>query len=257
MSLLPQLNLPLNLPAELASVRIVDLRSQLPVNPKYTWESLKGNRSLDALTTIACHHDAYPKSVSAKWDDFKLAREIAGDHIRTTRNIPGGDAGFPYDAWIRNGTIYICNDLLPLKYGVASNNGYTVHICVSGDYKNYDKLTDQDRNALYAAIFLYKSQLPNYKQVCGHGELSPSSCPGYTMAQVKTEIGQIDRAMALAAELEATPNTTMSQVFAAYTRFSDLYNTANKAGPNQAEAQRKIMKIVDVMVNEGIMKTGA
>lgn len=255
MTSLPLLNLPPNLLKELSDVSIVDLRPQLPTNPKYTWESLKGNRSLDAITTIVCHHDAYPKSVSAKWDDMKLAREIAGDHIRTTRNVPGGDAGFPYDAWIRNGTIYICNDLLPLKYGVASNNGYTVHICVSGDYKNHDELSDVDRKALYAAIFLYKSQLPKYKELCGHGELNPSACPGYSMAQVRTDIGQIERTIALNTELEETPNTTTAQVFAAYTRFSDLYNLANKEGPNKAEAVRKITRIAEIMLSEGILKT--
>lgn len=254
MTSLPLLNLPPNLPAGFSNIRIVDLRAELPVNPKYTWESLKGNRSLQAITSVVCHHDAYPKSVSAKWDDFKLAREIAGDHIRTTRNIPGGDPGFPYDAWIRNGTIYICNDLLPLKFGVASNNTYTVHICVSGDYKNHDTLSEIDRNALYAAIFLYKSQMPKFKQICGHGELSPSSCPGYNMAQVKTEVKQIEKAAALGGELDTTPNANMTRVFAAYTRGMDLYKVASTPGPNQAEGQRKWLQIADMMIDAGILK---
>lgn len=254
MSSAPLLTLPPNLPAELSHVRIADLRSELPTNPVTgNWEAWKGNRSLNDLTTIVCHHDAYPKIVTATWDDKKLCKEIAIDHINTKKNIPQGDPGCPYDCIVRNGVIYICNDLLPLKYGVAANNGYTVHICVSGDYTK-DVLEQRDREALYAAILLYKSQMPNFKEVCGHKEITPTSCPGYDMVKVRTDIGNIVKSMALNDQLDTTPNANMAKVFSAHTRFEDLYKLATTSGPHQTEAVRKCIQIADTMIAAGILK---
>lgn len=250
----PLLTLPHNLPAELANTRIVDLRGQLPINPVTgDWEAWKGNRSLSAINTIACHHDAYPKTVTAKWTDEQLIHEIALDHIANKKNQPQGDPGFPYDSIVRNGTVYICNDMLPLKYGVASNNGYTIHICVSGDYTQ-DTLEQRDREALYAAIFLYKSQMTSFKEVCGHKEIMPTSCPGYNMVQVRTDIGAISKSMALNDTLDTTPNANMAKVFSAHTRFEDLYKLATTSGPNQSEAVRKCIQVADMMVQTGILK---
>lgn len=189
------LKLPSNLPSELQSVPIVDLSTSLPVNPKYTWAERGGVRNLNALTTFAYHHDAWPKHVSAKYTDAQLAREIAGDHIRSVKNIPGGDPGFPYHAWIRNGTLYVCNHLEWRLYGVSNRNADTVHICVSGDYANHDALMEADRRALYAAYFLFKQALPNCKEIKGHKELSSTVCPGYDMEEVREDIMTIEQQM--------------------------------------------------------------
>jgi hypothetical protein len=183
------------LPSNLQAIPIIDLRTVLPVNPKYTWETLKGNRNPNALTTIVLHHDAWPKKVSAPYPDVALATKIAQDHINSKKNIPGGDGGFPYDAWIRNGNIYICNDMLPLKYGVSSNNTYTVHICVSGDYVNGDQLTEADHNALLAAIFIYRAIMPAFSAIKAHKELSPTACPGYDFNAIRDDIAAIDDMM--------------------------------------------------------------
>lgn len=242
------LTYPSNLPSNLNSVQIMDLRPILPTNPKYTWETLKGLRNINDLTTIVFHHDALSKASTLGYDNRTLATRIAQSHIKSTKNRADGDAGFPYHAWIRNGVIHITNNLEAFTYGVASNNGYTVHICVSGDYANHDTLTDQDRNALYAAYFLFRQWLPKYQQLVGHKELSPTSCPGYDMGKVRKDISAIELEMSLS----NTPNAAMSRIFGFHTRYQDLYNKAvNPKDPNQAAAQMKLMDIIQTAIDKG------
>lgn len=196
------LKLPLNLPSELQNVPFIDISKQLPINPNYTWEQLAGARKQEDLTVIVNHHDAWPKSVSARFTDLQLAQKIAQDHINSKKNHVNGDAGFPYDLWVRNGTLYLCNDILAREYGVASNNAYTLNLCVSGDYVNYDVLTDPDRNALYLGNLMLKAIMPNFKDIKGHREISATSCPGYKMDQVRSDIARIELAMKAAESVE-------------------------------------------------------
>lgn len=244
------LQLPLTLPSNLRSISLIDLRGKLPVNPKYTWEQLAGLRKIEDLNIIVFHHDAWPKSVSAKYTDIELARRIALDHIESTKNKPEGDAGFPYDLWIRNGIIYVCNDLLPKKFGVSNNNLHTVHICVSGDYANYDGLTDADRNAMLAAYALYKDAMPAYKAVKGHRELNPSKCPGYDMNRVRAEIAELE----LMRSVTNTTNDNLAKVFQLRTRFEDIYNRAiNPKDPYNAEAIRKMLEAYEMWIDRGVL----
>jgi hypothetical protein len=185
--------LQLSLDSNFSDVPWVDLRTELPVNPNYTWAQLAGTRTLSSLNTIVCHHDAIPKFKTAQYTDIVLAKRIATDHIRSTKNHPKGDAGFPYDLWIRNGIIYWCNDVEAREYGVASNNGYTVNICVSGDYHNYDTLTPEDRRALYAAVISMKNYLTHDQYIKGHNELQATSCPGYDMKQVREDVFALEQ----------------------------------------------------------------
>lgn len=168
--------------------QIINISDQLPVNKNYTWESLCGIRDINALTTIVLHHDAWPKKNRAGVDDITFAKEIANDHIKLTKNEKLGDPGFPYHFWIRNGQIYQTNDMLDFTYGVSNCNGYTIHVCVSGDYFSYDTLTDPDRKALYGTIIAVIGALPNYKEIKGHYELQPKNCPGYDEKVVKADI---------------------------------------------------------------------
>lgn len=188
----------LMLPTNLQNVPIVDLRGKLPVNANYTWKTLasggraNGIRDLSKVTTIVMHHDSFLKKDTAKYTDEEFAGRIATSHINSRNNLKQGDPGFPYQAYIRNGTIYVCNDVEDHLFGVAGNNDYTVHICVSGNYSGGDTLTDTDRNALYAAFYLMKSNMPAYKEVKGHNELNPSQCPGYDVIQVRSDLANID-----------------------------------------------------------------
>lgn len=229
------------------------MRALLPVNKNYTWLTKNPPRNLSALTTIVCHHDALSKASSAKLSDIEFAKNIATSHIRSTRNIPLGDPGFPYHLWIRNGVVYIANDLEALTYGVASNNSYTVHICISGNYAGVDTLDDRDRNALYSAILMVKSMVPSIVNIKGHKEITATACPGYDVQKVRDDFKAIESTMQLGTELDNTQAAAMAQVYASYTRFTALYNTAKATGPNQAEAIRKIGLIAGMMVDQGIM----
>lgn len=182
----------LNHVSELQGVPFFDIRGQLPVNPNYTWAQLAGVRDAAALNTTVCHHDGIPKAKSAKYSDIELAKRIATDHINSKKNHAKGDAGFPYDVWIRNGNLYWANDIEQREYGVAGNNGYTVNVCVSGDYYNGDVLSPEDRKALYAAVLMIKQALPAMKSLKGHGEIQPTNCPGYDVIQVRRDIIRIE-----------------------------------------------------------------
>lgn len=245
------LQLPSTLPSNLRSISVIDLRSRLPVNHEYSWAEI-GMRSIGDLKTIAFHHDAWPKAVSAKYSDFQLAEKIAADHIKSQKIRPTGDPGFPYDVWIRNGIIYICNDLLPIKWALGNNNSYTVHICVSGAYhkEGGDALTDEDRDAMLAAYAMYKAAMPAFLNVKGHGELNPSKCPGYDMKRVKSDIGELNLAMSVT----NTPNDRMSKIYALRTKFTDISDKAlNPKDRFHAEAQRKMLEAYDMWIERGVL----
>lgn len=189
------LTYPSNLPSELQGVQIVDVRESLPVNPLYTWEQLKGIRPITDLTTIVFHHDAISKQSSVGLTDIQLATNIAKAHINSKKNRSTGDPGFPYDLWVRNGIIYFTNYVEVFEYGVASNNAYTVNVCVSGDYANYDTLTDTDRKALYVAYFLLKAVMPSYQALKAHKEITKTQCPGYDIFKCRSDLMDIEQKM--------------------------------------------------------------
>ncbi|GCL71815.1 hypothetical protein PN4B1_17200 [Paenibacillus naphthalenovorans] len=196
--------IPQNLLNELGVPQIIDIRDKLPTNPNYTWEQLTGNRDVNKITTIALHHDALSKSKTAGITDVQLAINIARSHIRLTSNEKKGDPGFPYDVWIRNGTAYLCNDLLPLKYGVGGCNGYTVHICVSGEYSSADTLADADKRMLIAVVLAYKQGLPAYKETKAHKDFpnAKTACPGYDVQSLFAEIGKVELQLKAATDPE-------------------------------------------------------
>jgi hypothetical protein len=247
------LKLPSNLGSDFAGIQLIDIRSQLPVNSNYTWAHLAGVRPTSTLNTIVCHHDAIPKAKSVKYGDVEFASRIAQDHIKSTKNHPKGDAGFPYDLWIRNGTIYWCNDIEQREYGVANNNGYTVNVCVSGDYFNGDILTLEDRRALYLAIIILKTTFPALIIIKGHGEIVPTNCPGYKMNQVREDVSTLEIKLELEAELNDNLQGQLLNAAALETRVKDLYSKAVAPGKFQAEAIRKLSRVADIMRVEGLL----
>lgn len=232
---------PSNLPSELQGVQIVDLRESLPVNPKYTWAQLTRIRPIEELTTIVFHHDAISKQSTVQYTDIQLASRIATAHINSKKNHANGDAGFPYDIWVRNGILYITNYVEVLEYGVGSNNAYTVNVCVSGDYVNFDTLTDADRKALYVGYFLLKPVMPSYKALKGHKEITATACPGYDMFKVRTDLLAIEEQIAYANSISKKD----SDLFAAVNRTNDLWikylNKDGKYAKEQPEATRKLI----------------
>lgn len=241
--------LPKILPSSLANVQIVDLRGQIPVNPKGSWTDINKPRSFAALTHIVLHHDALSKASTAQYSDMQLIQNIANTHIRSVKNRPAGDGGFPYHMFIRNGKVYICNDPTTFTYGVASNNSYTVHISVSGNYAANDVLVDADRAALYVAYYIAKGTMPAYQDVKGHGELMPTQCPGYNMAKVRSDILGLDLTMQLDENLQGQ----LMNAAALDARVKNLYSTATNKGKFQFEAIRKLSRVADIMRSEGLL----
>lgn len=247
-----EFQIPSNVPNSLKG-QVFDARGVLPTNSKYDWYKRTGIRNLINLTTIAVHHDALSKSSTSKYSDIELAKRIATSHINSEHNTKGGDPGNPYHIWIRNGVIYICNDLEAFTWGVASNNAYTVHICVSGNYAGIDTLEDRDRNALYAAILMTQSIVPSIIEVKGHKEITPTQCPGFEIRTVRTDLEQIKKEMMLQTELEQSEQAQYAKLYAAYGRITDLYKIATTNNPNQAEASRKLNIIVEAMIKNGLL----
>ncbi len=183
--------------------QIINISDQLPVNKNYTWQQLTGIRDINAITTVVLHHDAYPKKNTTKYNDLQMATIIANGHIAKTQDEPKGEPGIAYHVMIRNGQTYQVNDLLSMTYGVASNNTYTVHVMVSGDYVNGDILTDPDRLALYGAIIAVTNALPNYKEIKAHKELTKTACPGYDANKVREDIAHLQQSFVQAATWKA------------------------------------------------------
>lgn len=252
------IQLPQNLTSELQGVQVIDVSDSLPVNPKYTWPERGGVRNIHDLTTIIFHHDAWPKTKSAKFTDQQLLRVIANDHIKSVKNIPGGDPGFPYHAWIRNGIIYLCNPPEWRLYGAKDNNHNTVHICLSGDYVNYDAMTDADKKAMYVAFFMFKSVLPAYQFLKGHKEVSATSCPGYDMLQVRKDIAVIQEEMNYVAapqKKEEIAYRIAGQVDYLYKMVRGKMGDGSPASEgNRKWALNQLLKLEGTMRKEGMLK---
>lgn len=184
------------LPHDYSSIEVVDMRSTLPVNPKGGWEDIKPPRNLDKLTRVILHHDGMSKASVKNQSDETLMKNIATGHINSKKNRANGDGGFPYHLFIRSGKVYITNNMAAFVYGVASNNDYTIHICVAGDYKNHDVLTEADRRALHVAILIAKGSMTHYKDMKGHSDLTATSCPGYSVKLIENEIIQLESEIA-------------------------------------------------------------
>lgn len=243
---------PSNLINDLGVKPIIDLRGVIPVNPHYSWEQLCGLRRPDALTTIVVHHDALPKWKYTGVSDFELAARIAKGHINSTVNHAKGDPGFPYDIWIRNGQAYLCNDILAFKYGVANNNGYTVHVSVSGDYKYSDALTDADRNTLIAVILMLQNmeELPNLKIIKGHGEITPTSCPGFDMNRLRNDVTTTKHLLESAKTIESR----RGKAYDVMNQTQFMYTLIGRGDGDEEWALNYFEKFYSLMKDEGWFK---
>lgn len=217
------LQIPSQVINKLGIPQIVNIIDQLPVNPKYTWAQLAGTREVAALTTLACHHDAYPKKWLTGKTALQHAVEIAQDHIKLKMNEPTGDAGFPYHFMIYDGTPYQTNHILDRVYGVGSNNAYTVHVMVAGEYAHSDVLTDADRNALYGVLLALKQPevLPAYQEIKAHKEFAGNltECPGYDIQRVRADIAALD----LQLKADSDPAKTKERAYVGANQHNYLY----------------------------------
>ncbi|UKS25013.1 peptidoglycan recognition protein family protein [Paenibacillus sp. HWE-109] len=235
--------------SNLGNVVYQDITDSLPKNPKNTWAQLAGVRALEELTTIVLHHDAYPKKNTINYSDIQLMTKIATDHINNKAYDVTGEGGIPYHIFIRNGRIYQLNDLQDRTYGVASNNGYTVHIVVSGDYFNYDVLTDADRNALYAAILMVIDVLPKYKEIKAHKELNATDCPGYDHIKVRSDIKNIQMKI----QRDNTVAAKRERGFSVANQAAYMYDKSKQDDGDGAWAQHWLDEVYGIMKDKGLL----
>jgi hypothetical protein len=235
--------------SNLGNVVYQDITDSLPKNTKNTWAQLAGTRALEELTTIVLHHDAYPKKNTVNYTDIQLMTKIANDHINNTAYDATGEGGIPYHIFIRNGRVYQCNDIIDRTYGVASNNGYTVHIVVSGDYYTYDTLTDPDRNALYAAILMVIDVLPNFKEIKSHKELNNTDCPGYDFVKVRNDI----KTLQMKIQRDKTIESQIERCFSVYNQSTFMYNKAKLNDGDGAWARHWLDEVYAIMKDKGLL----
>lgn len=218
---------------------IIDITDKLPKHPSKQWS----RRDPSMVQRIVVHHMASeaPLENQAKY------------HVNH-HQWPG----IAYHLCIVKGQIYQTNDLMSLTTHALGANPSGVGIAVLGDLSKRN-MTDDERHALYAAILTVKELFPDAK-IQGHNEASwetaqhATSCPCTDMDRIRKDIADIESQTALNQALEESVNANTARIFAAYTRFSDLYKLATKPGQYQQEAQRKILQIADMMVQAGILK---
>lgn len=238
-------NIPYTLP------EITDIVDQLPKKAKWSeipkkkwnvrghWDGktyLTGFRKPEDITRIIVHHAGSNGTLTAH----------ANYHAKKW------GAGIAYHIAIDKGRIYQLNDLLDMTYHAGGNNTDSISIMVNRDLSG-NELTEEERKLLYAAILTVKS-LFSITELIGHRECCPTLCPVTDMNIIRQDIARIESEQKLNESLQETDNAKIAQVYAAFTRFSDLYKLASKENPNQAEAIRKCLLIADMMVEQGILK---
>lgn len=155
----------------LGNIDIVDLRDALAVHAtlKYDW------RLMQAIKRIVIHHSA--TSVTA------TAEQFARYHV-DRHGWPGIGYHFVVTA---NGEIQYVNDHTLITYGVADQNGDTVHICLVGDFTD---ATPPEAQLVAARTLIanYRHAMGQMYPVVGHRDIAQSECPGNTWPQWKARL---------------------------------------------------------------------
>lgn len=219
---------------------IKDITDTLPKNPNKRWPT----RSKDDIKRIVVHHFASEAPI----------KNQALYHI----NFHGW-AGLAYHLVVVGDQLYQTNDLLSLTSHAKGANDIGVGISVLADLSKRN-MTAVERNTLYSGILTLRALFP-HAIIQGHNEASwelakhATSCPCTDMNKIRKDVAKLEEPTTpeLTDVLDNTASAKLAQVYAAYTRFSDLYKTATVAGPYQEEAQRKIALVSDMMVSAGVL----
>lgn len=226
---------------EISGVKeIVDITDKLPKNPNKVWPT----RPQSQITRIVVHHMASEAPL----------RNQSLYHINHH-----GWAGIAYHLCVDGDQLYQTNDILSRTSHAMGANDIGVGISVRADLSKRN-MTDSERSALYAGILMLRALFPA-AIIQGHNEASlelanhKTSCPCTSMDRIRKDIANMEQPTTpeLTEVLDNTANAKLAQVYAAYSRFSDLYNVAKVAGPYQDEAIRKIVLVSDMMVSANIL----
>lgn len=234
---LRNIQIPSNLISDLGVEQVIDITDALPKLKKngkvVGWDGLNQPRQLEALTDIVWHHSGMHLA------DGCTADSHANTHVRA------GEGGNPYHLWLKDGQWYQCNDLLTFTYGVASNNPYTVHVCVEGCYapkdgKQADELSEENLKAMIAMELTIRQLLPNYKASNGHNYYRSTLCPGFSMTKFREEVAKF----AILSDERNNRENRVRQAALIAQRVVNLYNRANDPGFEWKDAA--LEKIEDI-----------
>lgn len=186
-----------------------------------------GPRPIGDITHISLHHTA-------------VEGGTAEGHARY--HVGKGYGSIAYHIYIKGDQIYLTNDLSALTWHTGNNNHHTIGIAVEGLFTKRN-LTDGERNALYAAVLTVMDtfNVP-VGNVLGHKEYAqPTSCPGFSMAQVRSDLASIIEQM----QFKESPSNKAADYFKLKERTADLYDKfINKdkkwSAAIQQEAARKL-----------------
>ncbi|MBD1372579.1 N-acetylmuramoyl-L-alanine amidase [Hazenella sp. IB182357] len=126
------------------------------------------NKGARSKTHIAIHHSLVRRSQGGA-----NAAAYARYHVNHL-GWPGIGYHFVIEA---DGTIIWCHDLGVKSYHVGNSNGFTLGICLSGDFR-YEEPTAAQQESLRSLVAQLKGELPQLRVIKGHNEF-----PGYSWKQ--------------------------------------------------------------------------
>ena len=129
--------------------------------------------NLSKVDSIALHHMATDNDI----------KSIEQSHISK------GWRAIGYNFWVAfDGTIYEGRGL-NLGAGVDSQNGHIISIGFQGDYHTKErKMSCEQFNSGIDIIKYVMNKVPSIKQIGGHSDFMPTSCPGkyFPLKEMKT-----------------------------------------------------------------------
>lgn len=208
--------------------------------------------------------DDLPRHPTLKWPQRKSTKRIIVHHTGVVNGTLRGHAnyhvgkgrpGIGYSTVIVGDQAYQTNDWMARTIHAGNNNDDTISVSVEGNF-TLRPLSDGERNVLHAVILTYMGlfNIP-VSMVFGHGEVSPTACPGFDMNRVRTDLVSIIEQM----QYQQSPTKAKEEVFATVARVNDLYaKYLNKEGSYspgiQREAERKLLIVSSELKKQGFIK---
>lgn len=144
-------------------MKIQDVRKTLTRHSSKSYRK----RPLSSVTDVAIHHSGTTSGSAEAYANF---------HVN---NLGWPGIGYHY-VIEQDGTIKHCNDLDVFSYHVGQANGYTVGVCLTGDFTHQKPTKDQEESLGWLMKVHLPSQLTHWKTTRGHKDFPGTStvCPG-------------------------------------------------------------------------------
>ena len=148
-------------------IKIQDIRHRTPKRST--------TRNVSSIKTIVRHHSG---TNNGDFDSFWNNR---------WKGL-GWQTGGYAEIILRDGTVQLCYDPNMVTNGVLDHNSYTYHICVVGN----GSFTEAQEKAFEERCKLAMSRFNiTVENVKGHGEITPTECPGINMNMVRNRLKEV------------------------------------------------------------------